>query len=74
MQKINEFKYIKNNLVKYYIKKFKDIDEILTIKNTDNQKIFWHLLVVHLSKKYLHLKKKINDLFEIKKNNYSNSL
>jgi len=67
MQKINEFRYIKNKLVKYYIKKFKDFDEILTIQNTDSQKIFWHLLVVHLNKKYLHLKKKLMIFLKSKK-------
>ena len=57
----------------YYIKKFRNFDEILTIENKKDKSIFWHLLFIHLNKKYIHLKK-INDIFKVQKNRNTNSL
>ena len=40
MNKINKFKSVRQNLVNYYIKKFKNFDEILTIENKKDKNIF----------------------------------
>ena len=67
MKKIKKFKSVRQNLVNYYIEKFKNLDEILTIENKKDKRIFWHLLVIHLDKKYLHLKKKLMLFLKSKK-------
>ena len=51
----------------YYIKKFRNFDEILTIENKKDKSIFWHLLFIHLNKKYIHLKKRLMIFLKSKK-------
>ena len=67
MNKINKFKSVRQNLVNYYIKKFKNFNEILSIENKKDTKIFWHLLFIHLNRKYIHLKKKLMIFLKSKK-------
>ena len=69
MKSLNIFKSLRQNLVSYYIKKFRDLNNFLTIQNKKNDEIFWHLLVIHINKKFIKYKKKLMIFLKSKKIN-----
>lgn len=67
LKNLKKLKKKRQNLVNYYIRKFKDFSKFFKILNYNSKDLFWHLFVIRLNQKFLKRKGKLMKFLKNKK-------
>ena len=59
LKNLEKLKKKRQNLVNYYLRKFKDFSKFFKILNYNSKDLFWHLFVIRLNKKFVKRKEKL---------------
>lgn len=67
LKNLEKLKKKRQNLVSYYIRKFKSFSKFFDILNYNSKDLFWHLFVIRFNKKFIKRKKKLMKFLKDKK-------